>query len=129
AGGGKTVELDFAGAHHALADLRRALALRVAAAQLFVIHRWNVNVNVDAVHERPGNFRDVALDHRLGAMALALSRTVIATGAGVHGSGQHEARRKGQRHGGASDGYVPVFKWLSLLVLGSGFARARHRIV
>ena len=37
----------------------------------------------------------------MGALAIALSRSVIAARAWIHGRGQHETRRKGQRHGGA----------------------------
>ena len=58
-------KLDFARPHHALANLRRAFRLAVRPAQLFVIHRRNVNVNIDAVHQRPGNLGHITLDHRL----------------------------------------------------------------
>src|SRR5262249_18379030 len=78
--GGKPVELHFTSAFHALADLRRAFRLAVAPAQLLVIHCRNIDVNVDSIHQRPGNFRDIALDHGRAALAVTLSRAPVAAG-------------------------------------------------
>src|SRR5262249_38134559 len=94
--GGKAVELHLARPDDALAYLRRTLALAPTPAQLLVIHRRHVDMYVDAVHQRPGNLRNVALDHRLRALALPLSRAPVPARAWVHGRGQHEARREGQ---------------------------------
>jgi hypothetical protein len=52
-------------------------------------------VDVDAVHERAGDFRDVALDHRGCALALAGAEVAEAAGTGIHGRGQHETHGKG----------------------------------
>ena len=41
------------------------------AAQFLIFHRGDFDVNVDAVQQRAGNFRDVALDLRRAAVAFA----------------------------------------------------------
>jgi len=47
--------LALAGAHHAFAD-RGGVFGRAAAAQLLVLHRGHLDVNIDAVDQRAGNF-------------------------------------------------------------------------
>src|SRR5579859_1954276 len=74
--GGKAVELHFTRPNDSFADLSRAFSLAVTAAQLLVIHCRNVNVDVNAVHQRPGYLRYVPLDHRLRAVAFT-RRAVI----------------------------------------------------
>ena len=61
----------------------------------------------------PGDLGHVALNHGRSAHALAGFVVEEAAGAGVHGRGQHEARGKGERHGGARDGDGVVFKGLT----------------
>src|SRR5208282_1644153 len=58
-------------------------------------------------------FRNVALDHWRGVLALA--GTVVAKGArtGIHSGGQHEAGGEGEGHGGAGDGDGAVFERLA----------------
>ena len=70
-------------------------------------------MDVDAVEERAGDLGDVALDHGRGAHALARLVVEVAAGAGVHGGGEHEARGKAERHGGAGDGDGVVFERLA----------------
>ena len=82
-------------------------------AHFFVVHGGDVDVDVDAVHERAGNFGDVALDHRSGALAVAGAVVVETAGAGIHGGGEHEAGGEGERHGGAGDADCAVFERLA----------------
>ena len=70
-------------------------------------------MNIDAVQERAGDLGNVALDHGRGAHALARLVVEEAAGAGIHGSGQHEARRKAERHGGSRDGHGVIFEGLA----------------
>ena len=98
--------------HDAGANLGRALGGR-AAAQLLVLNGRHFDVDVDAVEQRAGDFGHVALDHGRGAHALARLVVEVAAGAWIHGGGQHEARRKGERHGGAGDGDGVVFERLA----------------
>src|SRR5438094_4437884 len=58
---GKAAQLCLARPDDALADLRRAF-WNGRGAHFFVIHCWHINVNIDAVEQRPGNLRDVPLD-------------------------------------------------------------------
>ena len=104
--------LPLAGGQHAGANVGRALGRR-AAAQLLVLNGRNLDVNVDAVEQRPGDFGHVALDHGRGAHALARLVVEVAARAGIHGRGQHEARRKTERHGGAGDGDRVIFQRLA----------------
>ena len=70
-------------------------------------------MNVDAVEQRPGDFRNVALDHRRCAVALAGSVVVESARAGVHGRRKHKTRREGQRHGRPRDADRAVFERLA----------------
>ena len=70
-------------------------------------------MDVDAIEQRAGDFSHVALDHWRGAHALARLVIEVAAGAGIHGRGQHEARRKAERHRGAGDGDGVIFKRLA----------------
>jgi hypothetical protein len=79
----------------------------------FVVHGGNVDVNVDTVHERAGNFGDVTLDHRSGALAVAGTVVVKAAGTGFHGHSQHEARREREGHGGSGNADGAVFEGLA----------------
>lgn len=44
-------------------------------AHIFVVHGGNVDMNVDAIHGRAGDFRNVALDHGSGALAVVAEAT------------------------------------------------------
>src|SRR6202034_1123617 len=110
--GSETCQLFLPGLHDAPADLGRVLGF-TRRAHFFVVHRWDVDVNIDAVHQRPGDFRDIALDHRSRALAVAGAVIVKAAGTGIHRGGEHEARGESQRHGSASDTYRAVFQGLA----------------
>ena len=70
-------------------------------------------MDVDAVEQRAGDLGHVALDHGRRAHALARLVVEVAAGAGIHGRGQHEARGKAERHGGARDGDGVIFERLA----------------
>ena len=104
--------LELAGGEDAGADLGGAFGGGVAA-ELFVLHGGDFDVDVDAVEERAADFGDVALDHGRGAHALAGLVVEVAAGAGVHGGGEHEAGGEAERHGGAGDGDDAVLEGLA----------------
>ena len=54
------------------------------AAQLFVIHRKDVDMSVDAVHQRSGYLRDVALNHFRSARTVASAVVKISARTRVH---------------------------------------------
>ena len=60
-------------------------------------------MDVDAVKQRSGDLAHVALNHGLGAVALAGAVIKVAAGTGIHRGRQHEARREGQGHRRPSD--------------------------
>ena len=62
--------LEFASGEDAGADFGGAFGCG-AAAELFVLHGGNFDVNVDAIEERSGDLADVPLDHRWGTHAVA----------------------------------------------------------
>ena len=82
--------LALAGGEDAGADLGGAFG-GGAAAELFVLHGGDFDVDVDAVEQRAADLGDVALDHGRGAHAVAGLVVEVAAGAGVHGGGEHEA--------------------------------------
>ncbi len=91
--------LPLARAEHPRANLGRALGLRERRARkLFELHRRHVNVDVDAVEERPRDAADVTLYLRGRASALARRVVPEAARAGVHRRGEHERGREGQGH-------------------------------
>src|SRR5580692_11797796 len=55
AGGSEALELFFTGAYHSLANLCRTFRL-VSGAHFLVIHGGDVDVDIDAVHQRAGDF-------------------------------------------------------------------------
>ena len=77
---GEAFELLLAGMDHAVANLRRALRF-TGGAHLLIVHGRDINMDVGAVHEWAGNLRNVALDHR--GRALAVAGTVIVESAGL----------------------------------------------
>src|SRR6185437_13834019 len=107
----EAITLALTSGHDATANLGGAFGSR-SAAQFLILDRRNFDVNVNAIEQRAGDLGHIALNH--GWRAETLARFVIkkTTGARIHGCGEHEARRKTQRHGGASDGDGMVFKRL-----------------
>ncbi len=85
--------LPVAGGHDARADLGGAFG-GCSAAQLLILDGRDLDMDIDAVEQRAGDLGDVALDHGRGAHALARLVVEISAGAGIHGGGQHEARRE-----------------------------------
>ena len=60
--GGEAVKLQFAGAYHPLTDLGRPFRRLCFIAQFLVVHRGNVDVDVDAVEQWSGDLGDIALN-------------------------------------------------------------------
>ena len=110
-GRSESFQLFLASADHPVADFGRTFRL-VGRTHFFVVHGGDIDVNVDAIHERTGNLGDVALDHRRGALAIAGAVIVESARAGIHGGGQHKARGKRERHGGAGNRDRAILKWL-----------------
>src|SRR5579885_70092 len=108
----EALQLALARLDDARADFRRTFSARTLP-QFAVLHGGHVDVDIDAVEQRPGNFRDVALNHRRGTGALARRIVEEPARARVHRCGQHEAGGKRQRHGGTGDRHRSVFKWLA----------------
>src|SRR5207244_3051695 len=101
---GKALQLQAAGAQDALAHGGRFLD-GVLAAKLPVLHRGDLNVDIDAVEQGSRDSRDVALDLRRRAMAFARGVAKETARARVHRRGEHKARGKGDRGGGARNGH------------------------
>jgi hypothetical protein len=55
AGGGEALELLLAGADHAFANFRGALGF-IGGAHLFIVHGRNIDVDVNAIHQRTRDF-------------------------------------------------------------------------
>src|SRR5262249_46159237 len=72
-----------------------------------------VDVNVDAIKQRAGDLRDVTLDWRGRAFALAGRVIEIAARTRVHRRHEHEAGREGERHGSPANGHLLVFERLA----------------
>ena len=75
--------LDSPGGDHAAADGFGLFACVGAGGKLTEIHQWHLDVHVDAIKERVGNFLAVVLDLPRGAAALALRIAVVAAGVWV----------------------------------------------
>ncbi len=82
----EAVVLDFAGGEDAGADFSGAFGGGIAA-ELFVLHGRDLDMDVDAVEKRAADLGDVALDHGRGAHTFAGFVVEVAAGAGVHGGG------------------------------------------
>jgi len=91
--GRKTSGLTIASGDDACADGGGIFAGR-GSAELFVFYSRDFDVDVDAVEQRAGNFGDVALDHGRSAVTFARGVAEVTARTGIHGGGEHEARRK-----------------------------------
>jgi len=108
----KACPLSLPGCFHPVADGRAWLAQAVVG-QLVVLDAGHLDVNVDAVQQRPRDTLLVAADHAEGAGALVDRVAVIAAGAGVHRGDEHEIGRKREGAGGAGDGDDVIFHRLA----------------
>ncbi len=87
------IELNFSRAKNAFANARGTFDLGIAA-KFLVFHGGNFDVDIDAVEKRAGNFGNVALNLRRGAVALARGVAEESARTRVHRGGEHEARRE-----------------------------------
>jgi len=76
--GRKSAQLNLARGHDSCANRAWIPRLR-SGAHFFVVHRGDINMNIDPVQQRSGNFCHVALNHGLSAMALG--RAVVEVSA------------------------------------------------
>ena len=121
------------GREDALADYRgvfRFLILR----QLFVFHRRNLDVQIDAIEQRAGHAGQVSLDQRRRARAVVQNVSIIAALAGIHCRGQHEAGGKRQRHCSAGNRHFAVLERLAqhvqhMAVEFRQFIQKQHAVV
>ena len=61
--------------------------------EVFELDRGYGDMDIDAVHERPGNARHVTLDFRRSAVAFMGRVAVITARAGIHSRDEHEPGR------------------------------------
>ncbi len=97
---------------HALAHRFAGLAPTLVGERP-VLHGGDLEVNVDAVEQRPRDAREIALHADRAAGARVLRIAVVAARAGVHRRRQHEARRIAQAHRRPRDGHHPVLHRLA----------------
>ena len=96
----------------ASADRRRRFA-RGAREHLVELHARDVDVQVDAVEERPRELGDVLGDGGVVAAAIARAHAAKAAGARVHRGDQREACGIGEGAGGARDRDGPLLERLA----------------
>src|SRR5258706_15946484 len=85
----------------------------VFAGELLIAQSGNFNLNVDAVEQRTGDARTVALDLQRRAYAFFLRIGEEAADARVHRRDQHKTSWIVDRAHGAGDGDVAVFQGLA----------------
>ena len=103
--------LDLPYAQDILANGRRRRSIPLAA-KLTERHSGHLDVNVDSIHERSADTRQVALDLQRAALALLASVSVVAARAWIHGRDQHELRRKTHCCVGPRNRHPPVLQRL-----------------
>lgn len=87
------LDLNSAGAQDAVTHACGAFDVSVAA-QLFVFHGGDCDVDVNTVEQRAGNFRDVTLNLYRRAMTFAGAVSEKSAGTWIHRGREHEARGK-----------------------------------
>src|SRR5260370_1144119 len=107
----ESVSLALAGSQHALSH-RGGVFRGGCSAELLVLHSGHFDVDIDAVDQGPGNFRNVALNLRWRAVALARRVAEKSAGTRIHRRGKHESRREGHRSRRAGYRHGAIFPWL-----------------
>jgi hypothetical protein len=108
----KAPELDVARLIDALANRLRGFP-GVTAGEILVANRRHFDLNVDAIEERSGDARAIALDLERRADAFFLRIGKKAARARVHRRDEHDGRGIIDRAEGAGDGDVAVFERLA----------------
>jgi hypothetical protein len=108
----KALELDVTRVIDALANRFRGFA-GVATGEVLVANRRHFDLNVDAIEERSGDARAIALDLQRRADAFFLRIGKEAARARVHSRDEHDGRGIIDRAEGAGDGDVAVFERLA----------------
>ena len=81
--------------------------------QLFIFDGRHFDMNVDAIQQRPRNFRNVALDHWRRAVAFVAWIAKIPAGTWIRRRSQHEARWKSHRNRRARYSDRAIFQGLA----------------
>ena len=104
--------LAFPGGADPLSNLGGAL-LFFGGGKLRKGHRVHLDVQVDAVQQRPGDLPHVAL-HRVGMAQTGMGGVPkVAAGAGVHGGNQHKPAGIGGSAAHPGDGHLAVLQGLA----------------
>src|SRR5262245_49282036 len=88
---------------------------RTAARKVLIGNGGYVDLNIDAIHERSGDFRHVTLNLRRRAETLPAEIMGKSAWTGIHRSDQDEGRWKCERHLRTCDGDSALLRWSSLL--------------
>jgi len=108
----EAAQLCLASANNSLANLPRCLG-DARRTHLFVVHCGNIDVNIDAIHQRAGDLRNVTLDHWRSAAALPRAVIMKAAGTRIHRRGEHKPGRESKRHGGPRHTHGAIFQRLA----------------
>src|SRR5438552_3753990 len=71
------------------------------------------DVQIDAVEQRAGDFREVALDLNVRAAARFLRIAIVAARTWIHRGDEHDVGGKDASGGGARDGDLAIFERLA----------------
>ena len=108
----KTLELDVTSLIDTLANRLRWFP-SVATGEILIAYRRHFDLNIDAVEERAGDSRAIALDLQRRAHAFFLRIGKKAARARVHRCDEHNGCGIVDRAQGARDGDVAVFQRLA----------------
>src|SRR5437868_1615571 len=107
---GKTLKLALPRADYSIPNGRRAFRIRRSVSRKFAkLNGGHIDVNIDAVQQRTRDAADITLNQQWCTTALPSWVIPKAARTGIHGSHQHERRRKRQRHGS------PAYRHLLIL--------------
>ena len=112
-GAGEAVALPVAGGLHAGADSGGGLTPVCSRSEVAVADAGHLDLEVDAVEERPGDAAAVADDLVGLADAGAVAAAGVAAGAGVHAADQHDGGGIDDGDEAARDGDAPLFERLA----------------
>src|SRR5690242_8600464 len=85
--------LSFTGLLYSFAYVRGRMAVAFAA-ELFIGHGRNLDMQIDAIEQRSANFREIPLDDAGRAPAFARDVTVKTARARIHCSDEHQTSRE-----------------------------------